>query len=141
MRRTQPETLLKTHGLRRTRARLRILEVLKAARKPLSQAGILAHLGTPRPDRVSVYRALDAFVEAGFLHRAYVDDRTSMFELADRCGPTMCHPHFYCRKCREIFCLPDSKVPRISRLPKGFIVERQKVSLEGLCPKCRASGD
>ena len=62
MRRTRSETLLKTHGLRRTKARVRILEVLKAARKPLSQADILARLGTPRPDRVSVYRALDAFV-------------------------------------------------------------------------------
>ena len=110
-------------------------------KKPLSHAEILARLGKPKPDRVSVYRALDAFLEAGFVHRTHMDERNAVFELADRCGATMCHPHFHCRNCGEIFCLTDSKVSMVSRLPKGFVVERQKVSLEGLCPKCRATGD
>lgn len=130
--------MLKAHGLRRTAGRLRVLRALKSARKPLPHADILQRLGKPPMDRVSLYRALDAFVEAGLVHRVLVDERTCVFEFADRCGPHQCHPHFYCRACRDITCLTDTELPMAKGLPRGYIVERQKVSIDGLCPRCHS---
>jgi len=132
--------LLRSRGLRPTRGRLRLLSLLRAARRPLSHGEILRRMRGQAMDRVSVYRALQAFVRAGLLHRAYLDERTWTFETPDRCGPDRCHPHFTCRRCEKVTCLTQVHVPLVTGLPRGWIAERQKVHIEGLCPACAASG-
>ncbi len=130
--------LIRSCGLRSTPGRMKLLSVLKAARRPLSHGEILVRMRGERMDRVSVYRALDAFVGVGLVHRAYVDGRTWAFETADRCGRDRCHPHFSCRLCGSVTCLIEVHVPLVTGLRKGWIAERQKVHLEGLCASCAA---
>lgn len=132
----EAQDILKAHSLRRTSGRVRLLSFLLTATKPLSHSEIMTGLGVPRPDRVSVYRNLDTFVEHGIVHRAYVDDRTSLFETADRCGDTICHPHFVCRKCGSVRCLTGTTTHPVQDAPKGYHIERVQVHLRGLCPKC-----
>ena len=95
--------------------------------------------GTERADRVSIYRALEAFVEKGLVHRAFVDDRTWLYETADRCGEDHCHPHFTCRVCGRVQCLVTVEVPIIKDMGPGFVAERQQIHISGLCPACSAA--
>ena len=123
--------------LRRTPRRIRLLSLLLRARRPMSHLEIHRAPGTETADRVSVYRALEAFVEKGLVHRALVDGRTWMYESADRCGSDYCHPHFTCRLCGEVTCLVGVNVPVIRRIAGGYLPERQQVHISGICPRCR----
>jgi Fur family ferric uptake transcriptional regulator len=126
-------------GLKRTPRRRRILAVLIQAHRPISRAEVLRTLGDDAPDRVSVYRALEAFVVKGLVHRVYAGGRTWLYETADRCGADHCHPHFTCRSCGEVTCLLKVVVPVVRGLQGGYRAERQRVHITGLCPQCQSS--
>jgi len=130
------EMLLRSSGLRRTKPRAAILGVLIRAGKPLTREEIGAKLGPAIPNKVTIYRTLERFCKAGLVHKAFMQKRTWHFELADRCTESQCHPHFTCKKCGVISCLVGLPVSIIKGVKKGFVIHRQRVQLEGLCPRC-----
>jgi Fe2+ or Zn2+ uptake regulation protein len=131
------DKLLKATKLKRTQPRRMILSVLLAVGKPQTAEGIASAIGKGCPNRVTVYRTLESLVEAGLAHRAYVDDRSQYYETADRCSESQCHPHFVCTDCGQTHCLTGASVPMATSTPAGFIINRQQVRLEGICPACR----
>ncbi|MHC4061496.1 MAG: Fur family transcriptional regulator [Planctomycetota bacterium] len=131
--------LLGTAGLRRTGPRLAVLGALLGARKPQTADQIAARLSPPAANRVTVYRTLEAFLEAGLVHKAFIDERTWHFELAHNCTESQCHPHFTCTDCGDTNCLTDISLPLAKSPGKGFVIRRQRVQFEGLCPKCNAN--
>lgn len=132
--------MLRAHGLRATPGRVKLLSVLKTAGRPLSQTELLGRLKSESLNRVSIYRALSALVRAGLVHRALVNGRTWAFETSDRCDDRQCHPHFTCRTCGAICCMPHVRVPLATGLPAGYVAKRQKVHIEGICPSCARGG-
>ena len=132
------QELLSSVHLRRTRPRTSILCVLLGAVKPLSREKIAVKLGGGAPDKVTIYRTLETFVDSGLVHKAYLRKRAWHFELAHNCTEKQCHPHFTCTKCGATYCLTDVSIPLASTVNKGFTITRQRVQLEGLCPKCNA---
>lgn len=127
---------LKAAKLRHTQARAAILNVLLAATKPLNQAQIAKKIGSPRPDKVTIYRTLEAFIKTGIVHKAFLRKNAWHFELSHNCSEKQCHPHFVCTNCGDTRCLIDIKVPLVTAEHKGFVINRQQVHLEGLCPNC-----
>jgi Fur family ferric uptake transcriptional regulator len=113
-----------------------ILGVLLSARRPQTADQIAAKLAASAPNRVTIYRTLEAFLEAGLVHKAFLDERTWHFELARNCTEKQCHPHFTCTKCGVTRCLFGLSLPIAKGLKKGFVTHRQQVRLEGLCPAC-----
>lgn len=132
----QAHRLLSAAELRCTPGRLAILSVLLNAHKPLSQQQIQIRLSGEHLDRVTIYRALACFVRVGLVHRAYLQNRTAYYEPPNHCRETQCHPHFTCLKCGSTYCVYGVFLPVVEGLKKGFVVQRQQVRLEGLCPKC-----
>ena len=130
------EDLLGSSGLRRTGPRTAILGVLIQAGKPLTQEEIASKLGSAVANKVTIYRVLERFCEAGLVHKAFMQKRTWHFELADKCTERQCHPHFTCKECGVISCLVDLPVSIVAGVQKGFVIHRQRVQLEGLCPRC-----
>jgi Fe2+ or Zn2+ uptake regulation protein len=130
------EHLLTSFKIRKTAARIAVLDVLTGAGKPQTAKQIAAKLGAEAPDKVTIYRALECFVKAGFVHKAYLEARKWYFELADRCTEHRCHPHFICESCGRTRCLPEVSSPTIKLTKKGFVVHRQQIKLEGLCSSC-----
>jgi Fur family ferric uptake transcriptional regulator len=128
--------MLKTAKLYCTQHRISILNVLFQAGKPLSQEQIASRLGKNGFDKVTIYRTLESFVKAGLVHKAFVDKRASHYELAHNCTEKQCHPHFTCTKCGNTHCLMEISLPMAASPHKGFVIHRQQVHLEGLCPKC-----
>ncbi len=139
MREFPPERILRSFGLRCTPGRLALLKILAEANHALSQEQIAALLKQTKQslNKVSIYRALECFVETGMVHRAFLQNRIWHYELSFRCSVKQCHPHFHCYICRCTFCMPQVSVPLASGLEEGFILERQQVRLEGICPNCK----
>ena len=133
---SQARKILKSAKLYCTECRAAILKTLLKAKKPLTEEEISTRLGKNSPDKVTIYRTLESFCEIGLVHKAYMHKRTWHFELAYNCTESQCHPHFTCKNCGVTQCLIGLSVPIVKNLKKGFVIHRQQVRLEGLCPTC-----
>jgi Fur family ferric uptake transcriptional regulator len=128
--------MLKNARLYCTEARVAILQVLMQAGRPLRQDEVAGQLTQPAMNKVTVYRTLESLMEVGLVHRAFTYKRAWYFELADHCTEHQCHPHFTCTRCGVTRCLTDVSLPMARISQKGFVISRQQVRLEGLCPAC-----
>jgi len=132
-------SLLSSAKLCRTSPRVAILAALFGTRRPQTAEQIAAKLAPNAPNKVTIYRVLERFVEAGLVHKAFLQKRTWHFELARNCTETQCHPHFTCTSCGDMHCLTEISLPMARSPHKGFVIGRQRVQFEGLCPKCNPS--
>ena len=101
----------------------------------MSQEEIAAEIGAEAPNKVTIYRALESFVEKDIVHKAFLQDRTWHFELGHNCSEHQCHPHCSCTGCGQTHCMTGVSVPMAENCG-GYVIEHQRVQLEGLCPKC-----
>lgn len=129
-------SILKKAGLRCTPGRIEMISVLLHSEHPLSQEEITAQLQMEGLDRVTVYRALEAFFQAGIVHRVETGDRLRRYALCACGSKKHCHPHFICRECGKVECLSGVKLPTINELKPGYKVEEQETYLKGICPEC-----
>ena len=75
------ESLLNSAKLRLTGPRAAILAVLLGADKPLRQDQIAVKLGAEAPDKVTIYRTLETFLDSGIVHRAFLRERACISNL------------------------------------------------------------
>lgn len=130
------ENLLSSANLRRTGPRAAVLSVLLGARKPQTAHQIAARLAPAGPNKVTIYRTLESFFSAGLVHKVFLQQRCWYFELSHNCTENQCHPHFTCTSCGDMHCLTEISLPMAKSPYEGFIISRQRIQLEGLCPKC-----
>jgi Fe2+ or Zn2+ uptake regulation protein len=136
------EELLRSRGLRVTRPRLAVLDVLAANPGHLDVEQITAKVRT-RLDSVSVqavYDVLGALSRAGLARRIEPAGSPARFER--RAGDN--HHHVVCRGCGEIAdvdcavgeapCLDPSQA-------HGYELDEAEVTFWGLCPACQARRD
>jgi Fur family ferric uptake transcriptional regulator len=133
---TQACEMLKAVKLYCTGGRVAILTVLMEAGKPLSQDQIARRSGKNHFDKVTIYRTLESLLGVGLVHKVLIDKRARHFELSRNCTESQCHPHFTCTSCGDTTCLTEISLPMAKSPHKGFIIRRQQVRLEGLCPTC-----
>ena len=133
---TQARRMLKTANLYCTQGRVAILKVLIEAGKPLSQGQIARKSGKEHFDKVTIYRTLESLLRIGLVHKVFMDKRAQHFELAHNCTERQCHPHFTCTSCGDTHCLTEVSLPIAKSPHRGFVIHRQQVRLEGLCPTC-----
>ena len=126
--------MLRGAKLRVTSCRRSLLALLLRAGEPLTQRELTARLEEQGFNRVTIYRALQTFLEASIVHRIVTDDRTWRFAIT-HCGHRgHCHPHFTCRLCGSIQCLDGVAIPEVEAV--GHRIEAQAMYLWGLCPAC-----
>ncbi|WP_432834757.1 Fur family transcriptional regulator [Dactylosporangium sp. CA-092794] len=136
------EDLLRSRGLRVTRPRLAVLEVLESSRGHLDVEEIAARV-RQRLDAVStqaVYDVLSALSRAGLARRIEPAGSPARYEA--RVGDN--HHHVVCRGCGEIAdvdcavgdapCLTPSQA-------HGFVLDEAEVTFWGLCPACQRKRD
>ena len=132
--------ILSEAGLRRTPMRIAMLNLLSAARSPLTVPEILERLGSDM-DSVTVYRTLHTFTESKLVHRILGEDRSWRYATsASQAHAVHAHPHFVCDGCGTVECLAKSRIPS-SFIPslhigREYRVKFPEVVLHGLCPKC-----
>jgi Fur family ferric uptake transcriptional regulator len=136
------EDLLRARGLRVTRPRLAVLEVLERSHGHLDVEQIAAQV-RQRLDTVStqaVYDVLSALSRAGLARR--IEPAGSPARYESRVGDN--HHHVVCRGCGEIAdvdcavgdapCLTPSQA-------HGFVLDEAEVTFWGLCPACQTKPD
>ena len=133
-----PKSILKEHGLRLTKPRKTILESFIKTNEALSPK-VLENLITSELDRVTIYRTLGSFVEAGILHKVLDDSSTTKYALCEQECSTEehhhNHVHFKCKKCSVSSCLYDVEIPTI-KLPTHYQVNEINLLVEGICKHC-----
>ncbi|HRH69777.1 MAG TPA: transcriptional repressor [Flavobacteriales bacterium] len=131
--------MLRHHDLRVTALRLDLLRILRGSDRALTHQEVESRLKV-EADRVSVFRSLNAFEEAGLVHRVLDARGTSCFApCGDACGHghhNDAHAHFRCNTCGHVFCLEAVELPKVS-LPKGFKLTSGQLQLEGTCNSCK----
>lgn len=119
---------------RNTRQRDTIREVFVASGKPLSPAEVLtagrrtlSELGI-----ATVYRAINALVESGWLNAVDLPGEAPRYELSG----TGHHHHFQCRGCAGVFDVRGCPEDLKKLTPAGFVLESHEVVLYGRCRAC-----
>lgn len=129
---------IRAAGLRRTPARVAVVERLTAAAGPMTHAELAKALHKHGFDQATIYRNLVELTEVGILARFEVGDHVWRFELATKSEAGPQHPHFLCVDCGSVACLPDVQVT-IDPAPgrKGFAIHSVTgVLLQGQCRDC-----
>ena len=132
-----PAQRLRATGLKATRPRLLVLEVLKEAGPHLSTDDLVEALdarGTPLP-RGSVYNVVGALAAHGLLMVTDIGPGRALYELAERW-----HHHFVCRTCgliEDVECVVGLK-PCLEPDRVNGEVDEAQVIFRGTCTECRA---
>lgn len=132
--RREAARLLRGRNLRATSGRVALMSALLGEEEPVAQKDLLGKLVARGFNRVSVYRALHAFLRAGIVHRVVTEDRVWRFAVSPEGGTGGEHAHFQCRACGRIQCLTGVPVPEVSL--RRHRVEDAALTLRGLCPRC-----
>jgi len=136
--------LLKPYGLKLTLPRLKVVEIFLSNNTALTCAELL-RLTNEVFDRVSVYRTLKAFEEAGIIHRIVGATSSPSYALSHLGKPEKepnhpQHLHFSCIKCNCVYCLDDQLVPSVT-LPDIYDVHSLSMTVVGICRNCNGKQD
>lgn len=130
---------LAAHGLRATKQRLGVLQLLRGAQDHPTASALHRALRRKQPSvsLKTVYEALGSLVSAGLA--ACVTDGGEPYRYEANSAP---HYHARCRVCGRLHDLPsgsDGHIRARANLPEGFAVERITVVVVGLCGRCSGS--
>ncbi|MGD8567604.1 MAG: Fur family transcriptional regulator [Gammaproteobacteria bacterium] len=134
----EAESACAAEGLKLTRIRRQVLELVWGSHAPIKAYEILEFLQQQNPKAVppTVYRALEFLQQAGLVHRieslnAYVG-----------CGKPR-EPHIgqflICQMCGAVAEIDEPKITELltaQAAQLGFETTQQLVELKGLCPQC-----
>lgn len=138
---SRAEELLRSKGLRVTRPRLAVLDVLSGGGH--LEVDEIAQRVRQRLDSVStqaVYDVLGALSRAGLSRRIEPAGSPARYEA--RAGDN--HHHVVCRGCGDIAdidCAVGSAPCLDPDSTRGFEIDEAEVTFWGLCPVCRARRD
>ena len=129
---------LRTAGLRVTRPRLAVLDVLATHPHADADTVVTAARDThPSLSPQAVYGVLKALVDRGLARRIEPAGAPALFEL--RVGDN--HHHLVCRSCGTITDV-DCAVGHVPCLTAsddhGYVIDEAEVIYWGLCPTCSA---
>ena len=130
---------LRSAGMRITRPRISILEVLARQTSPIAIEKLHAQLDEGQCDLVTVYRCLAAFEELHLVRRSFLHSGTCLYELS--LGDRPSHYHVVCRECGRIEPIDYFPVTaaETSLLERGYTQLTPLVEFFGICPPCRAA--
>jgi Fur family ferric uptake transcriptional regulator len=126
-------TAMRAKGMRWTAPRRRIVDAL-------------ARLGHATPEEIvaevtadggselapsTVYRALDALQELGFVAHSHFEKRSPSYHLAGHAD----HVHLVCLGCGDVGELPVQALRR----ERGFAAEVTHLAVQGWCAGCRGA--
>ena len=130
---------LKTHGLKSTTPRVKILELFEQSEKRhFTVDDIHSALDNSGDDIAiaTIYRVLAQFEKAGIIIRHSFEDDRAVFELND--GDH--HDHLVCTQCGKVVEFVDDTIEeRQQRVAQqaGFTIIDHSLNIFGICPDCQ----
>jgi Fur family transcriptional regulator, ferric uptake regulator len=136
---TGAELILQKNKLRKTPMRTAMLTMLLQAHEAVSKKVIEEQLDC-NTDRVTVYRTLKTFEDAGIIHSVMDFDGETKYALcSSSCEAGHhhdAHVHFHCSKCGKTKCLEDLPVPKIPA-SVGVQIDQVQIIAKGICADCQ----
>jgi Fe2+ or Zn2+ uptake regulation protein len=127
---------MKEKGLKLTRQRLEIIDILSRENSHPTASAILARARKQAPSisLSTVYYTLDAMKRAGLIRELEFNDRDSRYE-----GDVSDHLNLVCNDCGKIEDFKASKPVPLGKVEKktGFRVDSVRFEYYGLCKDCR----
>jgi len=132
------ESAMGSGGLRLTPQRRHVYEVLMEKRDHPTATEVFLRV-QKRMSSISlatVYNCLETMVGNGLVKAVHVDREPTRF-----CANLEEHGHFHCTECGHISDIEfsHSKESHGWKLPTGYLVTQQDVTLRGLCAGCGAT--
>ena len=138
---SKAERVCQARGLRLTRLRRRVLELVWGTHEPVKAYDILEELGTEhkRAAPPTVYRALEFLQEEGFVHK--IESMNAYIGCGDP-GHQNTSQFLICHECGEVAEIDDDEIlgtiaKKANKL--GFHIDNQTIELRGLCHECRSA--
>ena len=132
--------LIREAGLRVTAPRVAVLELLSNAGHPLSHREVVDSVGSVDWDRATLFRNLQKLVEVGLAEVTSRAGGIARYELKkEREATAHIHPHFACRDCGTVSCLPESSLSAPSDPRWRAAILDADFQVVGRCPDCRES--
>lgn len=131
--------ILENAGTKVTPNRILVVKELLASESPKSLIELEIKIGTM--DRSSILRVLNVLTESGIVHIMEDGRGISKYEICQNeghCSVGDMHAHFYCEKCKRMFCLDDITAPKIN-ISGSFIVKSVNFMIKGICSECNNS--
>lgn len=123
-------------GLKRTKNRQLILDVLEKYSYPVTVEEIFYSFKKKDINLSTVYRTLNAFEEAGLVKREVNDKKENVFSLIKDEDQHI----LVCTKCHKRVPLegcPYHHVNEEIEKETGFVLQDQNIEIYGVCPDCQ----
>ncbi len=120
---------------RRTDQKQAIQRFIENVGRPVRADEVLegARESVPSLGSATVYRALSAWVESGWLVELHMPgERSTAYELAGKEH----HHHFECRSCGKLFDIEGCPGHFSELVPPGFVMEDHELVIYGRCEAC-----
>ena len=132
------ESACQASGLRLTKTRRQILELVWSSHAPVKAYDILEQLHAKNPKAVppTVYRALDFLQNAGLVHRI---ESLNAYVGCGKPGEPHIGQFLICTMCGSVAEMDEPKIAELlsdQAAQLGFSTQQQLVELMGLCPQC-----
>lgn len=116
-------------------ARAAIAEAAANANGAFTAESLHAQVAQARPGigLATVYRAVAAMAESGYLARVGERDGAALYAVCSHGGH---HHHAVCERCGTVTPVACALVP--DTLPPGFTMTRHEVAIYGVCAACRS---
>jgi Fur family ferric uptake transcriptional regulator len=136
-----PEQLLRAHGLRVTRPRLAVLDVLgHGGHLEVDEIALRVRQRLDTVSTQAVYDVLGALARVGLARRIEPAGSPALYER--RAGDN--HHHVVCRGCgavADVDCARGEAPCLDPSAAQGFVVDEAEVTFWGLCPVCQVTTD
>lgn len=138
---TRDEARQRIHeaGLRATAPRVAVLRLLNQTDRPLSHSEVVEAIGTHDWDQATVYRNLVKLVDVELARVASKVGGVARYEARGEGEAPHVHPHFWCKTCGSVECLPKMKLTGSVDRRWSRSLEASELQLIGECPECLAA--
>ena len=126
-------------GPRATAPRVAVLRLLTASDNPLSHSEVVEALGSDAWDQATLYRNLLKLVEVDLARVASKVGGIARYEARGDDDSPHLHPHFSCRTCGSVTCLPEAKLAGSVDRRWNRSLQGSELQLIGDCPDCLAA--
>jgi Fur family ferric uptake transcriptional regulator len=131
---------LRAAGLRQTKQRMAVLEILAEATIPVTHAEVTARLSRAGYDRATIYRNLISLMKIGLVVRSDHGDhvwRFAVVRVLDR-STARKSAHFLCTDCGAMSSLPDGVVRLVPNegVPQAVLAQSVQIQVRGRCDRC-----
>lgn len=126
---------LRQKGYRLTTQRQRVLAVLTDHPQSVEEVLIALKNKGENPDKVTIYRTLDCFVDLGIVSKTQFKDKTAKYELLTEDSH---HHHLVCDNCGSVedIALNEATLLRKVSEQTNFQVKSHSLEFFGLCVNC-----